>query len=46
MKEEYKGKITIVKIDADDKNQQLAQQLKIEGLPTVKLLRKRKRKME
>jgi thioredoxin len=43
MKEEYKGKMTIVKIDVD-KNQQLAQQLKIEGLPTVKLFENGKEK--
>lgn len=43
MKEEYKGKITIVKLDAD-KNQELAQQLKIEGLPTLKLYEKGKEK--
>ncbi|AMA49460.1 MULTISPECIES: thioredoxin [Flavobacterium] len=34
MKEEMKGKITIIKIDAD-KNQQLTQDLQIEGLPTL-----------
>ena len=34
MKTEMKGEITIVKIDAD-KNQQLAQELKVEGLPTL-----------
>lgn len=43
MKEEYKGKVTIVKIDVD-KNQQLAQQLKIEGLPTLKLFENGKEK--
>lgn len=34
MKTELKGQMTIVKIDAD-KNQQLAQELKVEGLPTL-----------
>lgn len=34
MKTEMKGQVTIVKIDAD-KNQQLAQELAIEGLPTL-----------
>lgn len=34
MKTEMKGQVTIVKIDAD-KNQQLAQELGIEGLPTL-----------
>ncbi|MFK7000256.1 thioredoxin [Flavobacterium oreochromis] len=34
IKEEMKGKIKIVKIDADQ-NQQLAQDLQIEGLPTL-----------
>lgn len=43
MKEEYKGKVTIVKIDVD-KNQQLAQQLRIEGLPTLKLFENGKEK--
>lgn len=43
MKEEYKGKITIVKLDAD-KNQELAQQLKIEGLPTLKYFENGKEK--
>jgi len=43
MKEDLKGKVTIVKIDVD-KNQQLAQQLKIEGLPTLKLFENGKEK--
>ncbi|MES2811721.1 MAG: thioredoxin [Bacteroidota bacterium] len=43
MKEEYKGKITIIKIDVD-KNPQLAQQLQIEGLPTLKLFENGKEK--
>lgn len=38
MKTEMKGEITIVKIDAD-KNQQLAQELGIEGLPTLFLFK-------
>jgi thioredoxin len=43
MKEEYKDKVTIVKIDVD-KNQQLAQLLHIEGLPTLKLYENGKEK--
>ncbi|MFC4817324.1 MULTISPECIES: thioredoxin [unclassified Flavobacterium] len=39
MKAEMKGDLVIVKIDAD-KNQLLAQQLKIEGLPTLILYKK------
>jgi thioredoxin-like negative regulator of GroEL len=39
MKSEMKGELVIIKIDAD-KNQQLAQQLKIEGLPTLILYKK------
>jgi thioredoxin len=41
MKEEMKGEIKIVKIDAD-KNQQLAQDLQIEGLPTLILYKEGK----
>lgn len=43
MKEEYKGKLTIIKIDVD-KNAKLAQELQIEGLPTLKLFENGKEK--